>query len=355
MRVFENYKVLARESAESVLLSRHNHIYALDLDALRLARRFSFPYELKGVAGRVSRRLRRFLRGDIRYGLMRRNGELVVAYAKMLHVIDTKSWTLVRSLGLPRGARPLNMVELNDFDGFEDGLYFGEYLSNASKSPTSIFQVSECDLIEKYRFAEGQTNHIHNLVPDSKAGHVWVLAGDFGECAAIHRAHDNFSRVERIVGGEQRYRACAAFVTNQGLLYATDSQFERNSIRLLREVRGRWLSDEIAPLNGPCTYGTRVGDDFVFSTTVEGVGEGNALRRWTNTKRGPGVFENRSEIVRGNLRDGFRKVYSGEKDGLPFLPFQFGNIMFPSGDEPLPRLVFTPIGLRNHDFSTLIL
>lgn len=46
-----------------------------------------------------------------------------------------------------------------------------------------------------FTFAQGQVNHIHDVVPDPYRECFWILTGDFGEAAGIWRVTPDWSSV----------------------------------------------------------------------------------------------------------------------------------------------------------------
>ena len=142
----------------------------------------------------------------------------------------------------------------------------------------------------------------------------------------------------------------------QGLLYSTDSQFDQNSIRLLKQDSNEnWVSEFLFNLNGSSIYGMRLGDKFVFSTAVEGLNNGNLVSQYLRRKKAPAILKNESQIVVGDLYNGFELIYSNEKDIYPFLLFQFGNLIFPTGINHMKKIVFTNVALKKDDLCTIIL
>ena len=56
-----------------------------------------------------------------------------------------------------------------------------------------------------------------------------------------------------------------------------------------------------------------------------------------------------------NSEGNISTVYENKKDKLPYILFQFGNILFPNGTNNTNKLVFTPIALKSNDFDTIIM
>lgn len=353
--ILKNYQVLAFKSGNICFVSKHNVVYEYKIGDKIPREIFRFSLDLRALLSRWSVVLRRLLRTDIRYAIKLDSEYLVLIYKGKLHKIDFTRGILVSSTKVPRGSRPLNMVHIKGLKGFKPGVYFGEYFSNPRKLTVNIYEYVNDEFNVIYQFGENLINHIHNLVCDEYRNCVWILAGDFGNGAAIFKATDGFKKVERIVFGSQIYRSCVAFPIKEGLLYATDSQFCQNSIRLLTVQSGKWDSKVLYHINGSCIYGTMINNDYYFSTAVEAINSGNILRKYLRNKRGPGILKNQTEIVRFCADGRLSKIYTNKKDWLPFLLFQFGNIIFPSGENRSDKLFFTPIATKSNDFSTEIL
>ena len=350
----KNLLVLAVENENTVYVSNLNRLYTYNIETNLLKEIYRFNADISTVLSKFSKIFRRLFRNDIRYAYKIDDENLLAVRSKKIYRINTFSGQIESTIILPRGSRPLNIIKVEELSGFSDGLYFGEYFSNPTKESVKIFQYLNDRLKEVYVFPNGELNHIHNLIVDHYRKCIWILTGDFGEGAAIYQATQNFQKVKCIVSGYQKFRSCVAFPVKEGLVYATDSQFEQNSIRLLFEDNGEWTTKDLFAINGPSIFGTKIGEEFFFSTSVEAINSGNLIKKYFRNSRGPGIIKNQSEIVQGTIRSGFNVIYSGVKDKLPFVLFQFGNIIFPSGNNTLSKLIFTNIALKNDDFTTLI-
>lgn len=353
--ILKNFQVLAFKNADTIFVSKFNKLYEYKIGDQKPIEIFAFPIDVKTYISKFNVVLRRLFRIDIRYGIKLNSSQIALVYINKIYKLDFIHKRIVSSVDIPRGSRPLNIVQINGLNGFSDGFYFGEYFDNPQKSIVHIFEYINDELKIVYSFDENIINHIHNLIPDKINNCIWVLAGDFDDGAAIFKATDNFKNVERIVYGNQCFRSCVAFPTPKGLLYATDSQFEENSVRLLTNLSGKWESSFLFKINGSCIFGTQINDNFYFSTAVEAINSGNIIKKYLRNTRGPGIIKSQVEIVQCNLQENFKVVYTNKKDCLPFILFQFGNIIFPTGENYWNKLVFTSIATKNNDFSTEIL
>lgn len=253
------------------------------------------------------------------------------------------------------GRGPLSFTVVEGVQGVEDGIYFGEYFGNRQRAPVHVYKRDKdgsWNVI--YSFAQGEINHIHGLVPDPQRNCIWLLAGDFEHSASIWMIKNDFKDVHPVLRGEQAYRACVAFPTEQGLLYATDTQINRNAIRLLACRDGEWRSDSLMEINGSCIYGCQLRDYFVFSTATEPSDhKSNPLLALLDRRPGPGIVENKSDVLVVSKTDlSCSVLFSKNKDFLPYRLFQFGAILFPHGVARDNTLFAYSIGNRVNDLST---
>lgn len=354
MKKFKKLQVLTVINKYELLLSYLNILYIYNCTADKLILKYRFKTDFFTLLSKTSVVLRRLLRKDIRYALAI-GDELVMVRDRKIFFFSTNLKKILWEIQLPRGSRPLNMSHVKNLQGFQDGIYFGEYFSNPNLEHVSIYSIIDGKLEEAYRFSNGLINHIHNLVVDKNNNCIWILTGDTGKGTGIYCAKEHFTKVDCIVTESQEYRACVSFPYNKGLLYATDSQYMQNSIRLLVNKDNKWISEKIADINGPCIYGTKIKDKYVFTTSVECDSSGSKIALLFRRKKGPGIILKRSEVIVGNIESGFETVYYSKKDYLPYVLFQFGNILLPTGDYQLDDLYITNIALKNDDFSTQIL
>ena len=352
--ILKKYISLCLWDDNTIILSRINRIVSYDAKSQTFAKIYSFRINYRDIFAFLSPLLRRLFRVETRYAIKINPNVLLIVRNRKLYELNILTGQIDSELPLPRGSRPLNITKIKSLKGFEDGLYFGEYFSNPEKKAVKIYKYTSNQLIEVFKFDDGRINHIHNIVADNIRDCLWIMTGDEGDASSIYMARNNFRSIERVVCGNQIYRSCVAFPLEKGLLYATDSQYEKNSIRMLLLKNNVWESKEIYTINGPCIYGTEIGSRKYFSTSVEGVNSGNVISRYLSVKRGPGIHKNHSAIIRYSLEKGAEIIYQNEKDRFPFVLFQFGNISFPTGENKMEKLIFSNIALKEDDVSTII-
>ncbi len=338
-----------------ILLNFVNKLYFYDTFSLKLNRQLVLPYPwYKTFLGRI-RVFRRMLRLGVMNGLYF-NEKLFVTFDNKIYCIDPLTLNINAEYFFKKERKTLNLAVINNIEHFDNGLYFGEYFGNSTKEEVHIIKrdISGGYSIA-YKFPKGTINHVHNIIPDPYNDCVWVLTGDFGDAASIWQAKNNFETMNPILSGSQQYRACVAYPSKNGLLYATDTQFENNHIRLLCFERNKWKTKKIFPLNGSVIYGCSFQDKYVFSTTTEPAdSHKNMICKLFDTKRGPGILKNESHIVMGSLNKEFEIITKKKKDLLPYRLFQFGTIFFPQGNNPTDNLFSYSIGNIKNDMDTEI-
>ena len=348
----KNFKIICHLNNGLILISRGHKIFSYNPKTLKTSflNKLPTPFYLKIIS--YSKLLSRMFRYGVNLGLQKDESSVLLIFNKKIYNLDLDDNRIYESFNLKRGSRPLNITNITNIDGFDDQVCFGEYFMNFKKKDVHIYTLDRnSNWKVSFTFPEGEIEHIHNIVPDKNRNLIWILTGDFDNSSAIWIAENNFNNVYPVLRGEQDYRACVAFPTNEGLLYGTDTQFQQNSIRLLYKEK-EWKTRKILDINGPVIYGSKFKDDFYFSTSVEGESseKGKYIQYFDRTI-GKGVITNYSHIVKGNLKNGFKVVYKNKKDIYPFILFQFGTLVFPTGENKSDSVFFNVNALKKHDQS----
>lgn len=274
----------------------------------------------------------------------------LVADRRAIHQVSLDGTTSVEKT-FEGGMRALRLTRVEGVPGFEDGVYYGDYGSNPTRHPLTLHRRDTTGTWRQvFSFPQGAAEHVHAIVPDSARSCLWIFTGDYEDAAGIWQATEGFARVEPVLRGVQWARACVGFPLDRGLLYATDSHLEPNSIRLLEEDGGAWKSREIRPMVGSCIYGGSVAGRNVFTTAVEpGAPTGNRVRDLFDLQPGPGILGRSVELVSGTLAQGFQTDLRWEVDWLPKRIFQFSTIIVPDLDRDATMLAGFAMGLRGRD------
>lgn len=330
-------------------------IYGYDLKLDKLYYILSISSSLKETILGKFKLVYRLLRLGIRASLIQ-NNLLFVYFDGKIYEIDLECVRILNTTSFSH-SRPLYFTLINGVKGFDDMVVFGEYLSNDNKFPVSIYRRTRLEVWTKiYTFGKNEINHIHNIIPDKYNDCVWILTGDFKNASAIWTAKKNFSEVKPVLRGRQKFRSCIAFPTKDGLLYATDSPFEKNSIRLLYKTSSGYTTRKVIDIKGACIYGCKKDGAYYFSTTVEPNSLNRSLlKKLIDRKKGDGIFDYYSYIYKGTIESGFCEVYKAEKDKMPFTLFQYGALKFPQVEFSYPYLPVYHVATRKNDLETILL
>ncbi len=354
----KGFKPIAFKNRSTIVVAKKNKLFYYDLGNNRITYFASLNWSFKSSIFSVFNFVYRITRGGIRNGIVFDNNLYCTFEGKIWSLSLNHEGKIQPKLvySFLQGTNSLHFSLVDESDsikmGFDEGIYFGEYFSNAEKKPVNILHIAKNQSVKRvFTFSQGEINHIHNVVFDVYRRCAWVLAGDFGNSAGIWQFGDNFKNLLSVINGDQMYRSCVGFAIAEGLLYATDSQFEPNSIRLLT-IDGTDVSTKlICSINGPCIYGSQIGQDFVFTTATEPniTSEFLTFRDLFSTSLGPGIIENKSFVYRITSNFIVSELFSLSKDIWPYYLAQFGNIMLPEGKNNSDFLVTYSIANKNND------
>ena len=272
---------------------------------------------------------------------------LVVSYSGCVYNLDLEKQELKeehRYCSMMNN--PLFFTKVEGVEGFTDGILYGEYPININRNPISIFRRDVKGNWEKVYTFNGNILHIHNLVPDKERGCIYILTGDEDKESAIWEARNDFQEVKPIVIGSQQYRSCVAFPVKGGLLYATDSPLEQNSIYHLNVESGKVT--KLKDLTGACVFGLEKDGRYYFTADVEPDASIPYWMYWLTYKLGKGIADRKVRVVAGNLEEGFDVVAEFQKDNWPYTAFQFGNVMYPKC-EIEGKVLIQPVAVKKYD------
>jgi len=331
-------------------------LFLMDLDNYSKIHICDFKTTLKQKLLYKSRLLTRLLRIEPRGVLNIDDNNVLISFKGSIYHLNLKSKKLLSVHRFRNGmSAPLVLTSIKNIAGFDEQYCYGEYFSNHEKKEVKIYGCDK-DLLkwrELYRFGKGEINHIHSIIPDSYNNRVWIFTGDFGNAAGIWYTEDNFKTVNRYLYGSQQYRSCVGFPTNNGLIYATDTPMENNYIYIAdsnKDIR------KLFELEGSSIYGMKMNNNYVFSTAVERHSDGRQGKlSLLSYKRGLGIKSWYSQIVIGNLEEGFVTTAKFKKDLFPMALMQYGTITFPSGNNPTNKIILYGSALKQIDGHLLII
>lgn len=350
-----DYKMIC-ENDDILIFSNGNRLYKkigknemMYIGSITLTKKYNFLQRF--------RLCQRMFRIDPKCGIfIDKNTALIsmrgaVYKVSLLHMSIEKEFDYRKSMN-----NPISFCQLEELDGFDDGIYYGEYFGNPEREKVCIYRRSKDGKWDiAYAFPPGTIQHIHRILVHPIRKSVIVLTGDKDEESAIWEFRDNFRKVTKLIGGKQFYRSCVAFPYSNGIIYATDTPLEKNSIYFLDLSKITPVCNKICDISGPSIFGT-VGKDgtMYFSTSVEPDSSIKPYFRYMiSYKLGPGVRDRYSRIYAGNLNTGFRKIAMEKKDKFPMLLFGFGTFLFPNSKSG--KIYISGQSLEKSDAKTYLL
>ena len=321
---------------EKIILAKNYEIYIANYECSNI--NFECKVKVSLFINLISkiRFINRIFRFGIKYSCVISENMVLLADKKNIWCLDLSTGKLSLDHSFS-GSRPLSISNIKNIHGFEDGQYYGEYSKNSSKDEVNIwFRNLNGDWSIVHTFPKGCIEHIHAVIPDIDRNLVWVLTGDFGGACGIWVAEDNFLTVKPIIYGDQKFRCTWLEFLDGRIIYATDSQLVRNSLRELVINDEPPLSIFLREINGSSIYSCRVGEHVYFSTAVEPtpLKNGPFILSIFNNKLGDGIIKSESHLFFGKNPDYFKDIGYWKKDKFPMRLFEFGSICFPSGVNP---------------------
>ncbi len=336
-----------------LLLSKGGEIYVSDLELKNVHKVANIRLGFKKSIFSKFRLSARLFRLDINYALNVNDTFALIVFRDKIWRLDYSTWTLSLEFTIPEGRTALYMTHIKGHVGNKTVIAFGEYFNNPDKVSVNIWQ-KDFSLVNDnwtvaHVFSSGCINHVHNIIAGSE--NCYILTGDFGGGAAIYESDISFSKVTVMLSGTQSCRACWAIEDQSGLIYATDTQLEKNKLCFLAEGN---LS-ELDQIEGSSIYYGQNADGYFFSTAVEpGEPSGIFLKDILSNELGPGILSNHSYIYKLGP-DGISKVFLGTKDSVPMRLGQFGSFMFPSGKRDDGNLIVYGTALKSFDGCSVLI
>ena len=269
---------------------------------------------------------RRLFRCSIHHAIRINENIVVLIGFGMIYTYDLRANRLNREITPICGKRPLNLCADND-----SWLYYGEYTGNRDRSPVHIYGSKNGGKQWETVWRFTGIRHVHGVFYDSYDDRIWVTTGDNDEEAAIWMTDDRFRTLGKVVGGTQQLRAVQLLFTQNHVYFGSDTQLERNFIYRLDRRTGK--VEKLQEVESSVFWGCKVGNYLFFSTAVE-----------------PSKVNKCKDACIWGSKDGktWKCVARFRKDIWPMKLFQYGQILFPAGENNSDYLWFTPFATEKH-------
>jgi hypothetical protein len=204
-------------------------------------------------------------------------------------------------------------------------IYFGEYGSNPDRISVPVYRSPDGGKSWQtiYEFAPGAIRHVHACCYDPYEDKIWVCTGDFGTENKIAIANRDFSNIEFIGDGFQKFRACNFFFTQDEVHWLMDSQLETSyHLKLARDTR---KVEQLSELPGPVWYSKQTPGGY-FAATAQEIG--------------PGVKDEYTHLLFSDDLTDWRTIRKYKHDIWPRKYFKSGVIGFSEGKSQNDFFIF---------------
>lgn len=274
----------------------------------------------------------RLFRFHVHHAIRFNKNKIVIIGFKRIYSYDLNTGELNSDILMGSGRRPLNICNAGD-----SKIYYGEYFNNRDRMPVCIYGSVGEDLKFEPVWQFKDVRHIHGVFFDPYYNNIWITTGDTDDESGIWVTNDNFHALEKVIGGNQQFRAVQLLFTEKYIYFGSDTPLERNFIYRINRNSGR--TEKLNEVESSVFWGCKVKDYLFFSTSVE-----------PST-----VNKTRYACIWGSP-DGekWKCIKKFKKDIYPIKLFQYGQIYFPSGENQTDKLWFTPWATEHHQTSQYI-
>lgn len=345
-------KALCSFKDGSLLVYRKGSFYLFQPDKKKQLNQFTLPiHQTKKILCHF-RLLERLLHTEPRWAIPIDNDNVYIFFEGKMYRVNARSGKFTEEQ-LPVRGKPLTIIKIKAINGFSDSFALGDYGQNNNREEVRIYQkhsgTSEWRIA--CSFPKGTVRHIHALVPDPLRNRILILTGDEDLESGIWAAYNDFSKIEPVLVGKQKYRTCQAIPYKDRIYFLSDKPSEENYLWIIDEKDKEILQTEA--IRGSCIYGRVVGERGIFSTTCEPEAHAkNKVDYWLSTRPGKGVKDNKIDIIL--IENGELSVISTfQSDGMPLRLFQYATATFAYSSDD--KIYFTPQCVKRYDMHVFML
>jgi len=305
-----NREIIHYASDDLLISSRYNKIYVKKNDQETVVRLPGDGWKSIFSLLRITRRASRLDKCNV---FPVNNGLVIIRQGFVYHYDPTKK-ILTPTLKLKNCRNILHQAILCTENG---DLFFGEYGNNSKRTEIPVYRSQDSGHSWQiiYTFPAGKIKHVHGCYWDPFEKKIWMFTGDFtGECFALC-TDPEFNNIEWIGDGQQLYRTCNAFFTQEFVHWIMDSQLE-NSYHVKMDRKTRQVQ-KLTLFPGPVWYIKQLEDGFYLAATAQEIGSG--------------VHDKYSHLMASRDLVNWEDLHQFKHDGLPKRIFKFGVIAFADG------------------------
>jgi len=226
--------------------------------------------------------------------------------------LNSENNKLTKIFSINNRSRPIHISKDS-----QHRIFFGDYGNNKERNEIKLWGTikDRYSFEEVYRFAKGDIRHVHNILYDKFINKFWIFTGDYGHEPGIAVFDLKTGSLEWIYRGEQKYRVVSAIITENSLIFGTDTELEKNQI--LRLDKKSFAISTLTNISGSSLNSVRIGAHNYVSTCVE-----------------PSQINitDKSYLYSSTDLINWTEILSFKKDDLSPRFFQYGDIILPYSD-----------------------
>jgi hypothetical protein len=303
-----------------LISSRGASLYMSTDNGMNWHKLLELPLSLKSYIQALLPISRRLFRQDVHHVVPLSDSVLVAFAFKNIFVCNYRDGKVLGTPTAIIGSRPLSVCLTPDHN-----LYYGEYHGNPDRKPTNIFCSKDNGFSWFSVYQMEDIRHVHGVFHDPYTNALWVTTGDTDEECGIWTTINHFKTLDRVAGGSQNTRAITLLFTQSHIYFGSDIPHKANSIYRFERRSGR--IDKLQEVEGPVFWGCKIGNALFFSTAVE--------PSQINTSRSASLWCSLDGVS-------WSHVSKFRKDIWPMKLFQYGQILFPFGENTTDDLFITP-------------
>ena len=308
MKIFRNIRVLEVNGDKFIGVAPGYRLYEVDIESNKRKYLTRIRDNKWATLSRIPL-VSRLLRAEITRMYTLANGDWLFIGKKSIYKVYKDTMVSRKVFDVPRGSRPRDICVTPQGD-----LYFGEYFLNWNKEPLNVYHSTDNGETWSicYTFPKGSINHVHNIMWDPYSKKIWIITGDRENECLIANTTDGFKTLNIVFRGAQPFRTCDLLFYPDYIVYATDSEYEKNHVKVID--RKNLSIREVQELQSSVTQGTKLDDMTFVATSAEPskVNESKHSYIWAS-------------------KDGknWKQIFVAEKDMFHPTYFQFGALIFP--------------------------
>ena len=308
-----NKEIVHFAQGETLITSKYRTVYfETNAKTIRIKIPESNPLKLIFGFFRLSRRALRLDKCNV---FLHQNNLIIIRDAKV-YLYNSEDKSLNLTLNLKNCRNILHQSIASTPEGY---IYFGEYGGNSVRDEVPVYCSKDGGRSwdKVYIFPSGSVRHIHGCFYDKFTDKIWVCTGDFNGENFLLFADKEFSEVDRIGDGGQKYRTCNLIFTPTHVHWLMDSPLEvSHHIAMDRKTMNIVVGQK---LMGPVWYLKELENNIYLAATAQETGDG--------------VLDSYIHLYISTDLNKWESIRKFKHDGLPKRYFKFGVIGFAEGKQ----------------------